>query len=152
MDGWCNAVKWVKKEINTKYRNRADKISFYVDVRMLQASWGRSGKQQQEQTLPNHLLNIFLNSAFENWRKLIEEIPEHHAPNVHDGERHVYPSFNPRNYYFWRSLSQSALFPNLMRCQEYPPADIMVAAQSLPDCRWGEIAPVKNTIRRNRKY
>ena len=39
---------------------RAEKISLYMVARMLQASWGRSDKQQQEQTSPNHVQRNFL--------------------------------------------------------------------------------------------
>ena len=36
---------------------------------MSQASWGRSGKQQQEQTSPNHVRRNFLSSVNKNHRK-----------------------------------------------------------------------------------
>ena len=86
--------------------------------------------------------------------------PEHHAPNVHDGNRHVYPSFNPRNY---RSPFPATTFGNpfqnplffLIQCNDAKntlPAEIIVAAQSSLDCKWRVNAPAKNTIRRNRKY
>ena len=35
------------------------KKSLYMVRRMLQASWGRRGKQQQEQNLPNHKQRLF---------------------------------------------------------------------------------------------
>ena len=43
---------------------RGEKISLYVVARMMQASSGRSGKQQQEQTSPNHVQRNFLSSVY----------------------------------------------------------------------------------------
>ena len=42
---------------------RAEKKSSYVVARVFQASWGRSDKQQQEQTSPNHIQRNFLSSV-----------------------------------------------------------------------------------------
>ena len=42
---------------------RAEKISLYVVARMMQVSLGRSDKQQEEQTSPNHVQRNFLSSV-----------------------------------------------------------------------------------------
>ena len=42
---------------------RAEKIYLYVVVRMMQASWGRSDKQQQEHTSTKYVQRIFLSSV-----------------------------------------------------------------------------------------
>ena len=51
----------VSKYATTHYR--ALKKSFLMVGRMLQAGWGRRGKQQHEQNSPNHLQRLFLGSV-----------------------------------------------------------------------------------------
>ena len=45
-------------------RYRGGNNGWYVVGRMLQASWGRRGKQQQEQNSPNHVPTIISPSVF----------------------------------------------------------------------------------------
>ena len=47
--------------MSTHYR--AENNSLHEVARMMQASWGRSGKQQQEQTSPNHVQRNILSSC-----------------------------------------------------------------------------------------
>ena len=62
----CDCERWLNyRESLLTSTYRAEKKSLYKVARMLQASWGRSDKQNQEQTSPNHVQGLSLSSVCE---------------------------------------------------------------------------------------
>ena len=83
--------------------NDAEKISLYSVARKLQAIWGRSGKQQQEQTLPNHVQRNFFSSVIWNARNTVARCNQKTKP----GNAKKDTKTTMKNYPFCHSTERS---------------------------------------------